>query len=252
MIYKALFYIIAFSLTSTSLVYGQNLSAKEIIQKADENLTGDHNQAQLKMTIVRPDWKREIQLKSWAVGDDLSLILVTSPARDKGTAFLKREKEMWNWQPRINRSIKMPPSMMSQSWMGSDFTNDDLARASSTVNDYTQKLMGEEDIEGRSCWIIELIPNEGVAIVWGKIKMWIDQKDFLQLKSEFYDEDDYLVNTMLGREITSLGGRTLPRILEMIPAEEEGHKTIVEYLALDFSTPISDKFFSIQNMKRVR
>ncbi len=237
---------------SSSDIKAQDLTAKEIIQKADEKVRGDHNQAHLKMTIVRPDWTREIELKSWAIGEAYSLILITSPARDKGTSFLKREKEMWNWQPRINRSIKMPPSMMSQSWMGSDFTNDDLARASSTVNDYVQNLLGEEVIEGRNCWIIELMPKEGVAVVWGKIKMWVDQKDYLQLQTEFYDEDDYLVNTMRGKDITSLGGRTLPRILEVIPAEEDGHKTVVEYVTLDFNTPIKERFFSIQNMKRVR
>ena len=236
----------------SSQLSSQDLTAKEIIEKADDKVRGLQNRASLKMTIVRPDWSREIQLKSWASGDDYSLILVTSPARDKGTAFLKRKKEMWNWQPRINRSIKMPPSMMSQSWMGSDFTNDDLARASSTVNDYKHALLGEESIEGRTCWIVELIPHEGVGVVWGKIKMWVDKADFLQMKSEFYDEDDYLVNTMNGKEITTLGGKTLPRILEVIPAEEEGHKTVVEYLSLDFESPIKESFFSIQNMKRVR
>lgn len=244
--------LIIITCLSLSSVFSQDLTAHDIIKLADEKVRGDQSQAQLKMTIIRPDWQREMQLKSWSIGEDLSLILVTSPARDKGTAFLKREKEMWNWQPRINRSIKMPPSMMSQSWMGSDFTNDDLARASSTVNDYSQSIVGEEDLEGRPCWIIELIPREGVAVVWGKIKMWIDQKDFIQMKSEFYDEDDYLINTMRGLQITDIGGRLLPRILEVIPEEDEGHKTIVEYLSLDFDTKIKDSFFSIQNMKRVR
>ena len=235
-----------------TFLLGQNYTAKEIIQKADEKVRGDQSHAVLKMTIVRPDWTREIQMKSWSVGEDYSLILVTSPARDKGTSFLKRYKEMWNWQPRINRSIKMPPSMMSQSWMGSDFTNDDLARASSTVNDYQQSIVGEEEVESRKCWIIELIPNEGVGVVWGKIKMWIDQEDFIQMRSEFYDEDEYLVNTMNGKNITTLGGRKLPQILEVVPAEEEGHKTVVEYLSLDFTEKIKENFFSIQNMKRVR
>ena len=245
-------HIVLLLLSTAGVLSGQHLSAKEIIQKADEKVRGDHSQAQLKMTIVRPDWSREIQLKSWSVGEKYSLILVTAPARDKGTAFLKREREMWNWQPRINRSIKMPPSMMSQSWMGSDFTNDDLSRASSTVHDYTQSIKGEEEVGGRICWVIDLVPREGVAVVWGKIKMWIDQEEFIQVKTEFYDEDDYLVNTMRGKEISNLGGRMLPKILEVTPAEEQGHKTIIEYITLDFNTPIKEKFFSIQNMKRVR
>lgn len=230
----------------------QQLTAHEIIKKSDDNLRGEYSQGEIKMTIVRPDWQREMTMKSWAAGEEYSLILLTGPARDKGMAFLKREKEMWNWQPTIDRVIKMPPSMMSQSWMGSDFTNDDLSRASSTVNDYEQNILGEEILEERNCWILELVPKEDVAIVWGKIKVWIDQKDFLQLKTEFFDEDDYLVNTMIGKDIQSLGGRTLARVLEVVPADEEGHLTRIEYLSLDFNKPIKDSFFSIQNMKRVR
>ncbi len=225
---------------------------KEIIQKADEKLKGRTNTSTLKMTIIRPSWQREMVMKSWAKGDEYSLILVTSPARDKGTAFLKREQEMWNWQPTIDRTIKMPPSMMSQSWMGSDFTNDDLVKQSSIVVDYNHKLLGKETIEGRTCYKLELIPLEEAAVVWGKILIWIDTQEYMQMKTEFYDEDFYLVNTMLGKEVKEMDGKLLPSVLEVIPAEEEGHKTVVEYLSLDFDADIKDSFFSIQNMKRVR
>lgn len=247
---KYLFFIaiLLFSFSADS----QELTAYEIMKKADLKQRGEYSQGELKMTIVRPDWQREVQMKSWSAGEDYSLILITAPARDRGTAFLKRENEMWNWQPTIDRVIKMPPSMMSQSWMGSDFTNDDLSRASSTVNDYVQTLLGEEIIEERNCWILELIPNEGTAVVWGKVKIWIDKEEYLQLKTEFYDEDDYLINTMYGKDIQNIGGRILPRIMEVVPAEDEGHMTIVEYLDIEFDTPIKDAFFSIQNMKRVR
>lgn len=235
-----------------TMLSGQDLTAQEIIQKADDKLRGEFNQAEIRMTIVRPDWQREMELKSWSAGTEYSLILVTAPARDRGTAFLKREQEMWNWQPTIDRVIKMPPSMMSQSWMGSDFTNDDLVKESSTVNDYEQKIIKEESLLDLKCWVIELIPKEGIAVTWGKMIIWIDQTDFMQLKTEFYDEDDYLINTMHGKDIQKFSGRSLPRILEVVPADEEGHLTRVEYLSLDFDKPISDNFFSIQNMKRVR
>lgn len=236
----------------TASIYSQDLTAIEIIKKADEKQRGEYNQGEVKMSIIRPDWTREITMKSWASGDDYSLILVTSPARDKGTAFLKRDREMWNWQPTIDRVIKMPPSMMSQSWMGSDFTNDDLVKQSSIVVDYTHQITGEAELEGRTCWEITLIPTEEAAVVWGKVKTWVDQKDFLQLKTEFFDEDDYLVNTMYGKKIDKLGGRLLPTIMEIIPADEEGHKTRIEYLSMSFDKPIKDSFFSVQSMKRVR
>lgn len=233
-------------------IQAQDLTAIEIIKKSDEKLRGKYSAGSIRMSIIRPDWSRDIEMKSWSAGDDYSLILVTAPARDKGTAFLKREKEMWNWQPTIDRTIKMPPSMMSQSWMGSDFTNDDLSRATSTVDDFVQNIVGEEVIEGRNCWILDLIPKEDVPVVWGKIKVWVDQADFIQMKTEFYDEDEYLVNTMRAKEITLIGDRKLAKILEVIPAEEEGHMTRIEYLTLSFDKPIKDSFFSIQNMKRVR
>lgn len=227
-------------------------TALEIIKKADEKVRGKSSKAQLKMTIVRPTWKREMIMKSWSLGDEKALILVTSPARDKGTAFLKRQKEMWNWQPTIDRVIKMPPSMMSQSWMGSDFNNDDLVKQSSIVVDYTHKLQGTETIDGRECWKIELTPKADAAVVWGKILSWISKDEYLQLKTEFYDEDGYLINTMIGKNIKNLGGLMLPSLVEVIPEEEEGNRTIMEYISLEFDIKVDDSFFSVQNMKRVR
>lgn len=240
------------------LVWGLSYSlvaqtdATAIIRKADEKLRGVTSKSTLKMTIVRPKWTREVQMKSWSKGNDYSLTLVTAPARDRGTAFLKRDKEIWNWQPSIDRVIKMPPSMMMQSWMGSDLKNDDLVRESSIVEDYQHRLLGEEEIDGLLCYKIELIPEEDAPVVWGKVIAWIEQADYLQLKTAFYDEDDYLVNTIYGKEIKMMDGKKLPSVMEVVPAEEEGHKTILEYLSLEFDDPIPLSFFSIQNMKQVR
>ncbi len=235
-----------------TLVGQEDMTAKEIVDKADQKLKGESSYAEMKMTVVRPSWEREMQLKSWSKGDDLALILITAPARDKGTAFLKRDLELWNWQPTIYRTIKMPPSMMMQSWMGSDFTNDDLVKQSSIVTDYHHKLLGEEEIDSRMCYKIELIPKEDAAVVWGKIIVWIDKEEFMQLKTEFYDEDGYLVNTMYGKEVKELGGKILPSIMEVIPEDEEGHKTVIEYKSLEFDQSFKDQFFSVQNLKRVK
>ncbi|MCO6480323.1 MAG: outer membrane lipoprotein-sorting protein [Phaeodactylibacter sp.] len=243
---------LALALMTSTAANAQNLTAKEIVEKADQKARGETSIGELKMTIVRPTWKREMQMKSWSKGTEYMLILVTAPARDEGTAFLKRENEIWNWQPTIDRVIKMPPSMMMQSWMGSDFTNDDLVRESSIVKDYTHKLAGRETIDGRECYKIELTPKENAPVVWGQVISWVDVKDFMQLKTEMYDEDGYLVNTMYGKKVKEMDGRLLPSVLEVIPADEEGHKTIVEYLELEFNEPIKESFFSIQNMKRVR
>ena len=227
-------------------------TAYDIVKKAEDNMRGQQAYGEMKMTIQRPKWTREITMKSWSKGDDYSLVVVTAPARDKGTAFLKRDKEIWNWQPTIDRSIKMPPSMMMQSWMGSDFTNDDLVRQSSIVTDFEHELVGREEIEGRNCYVIDLTPKPDAAVVWGKIKMWIDEKDYLELKVEFYDEDEYLVNTLYGKNIMTLGGRTLPTRLELIPEDKPDQKTIIEQLAIDFEIELQESFFSVQNLKRVK
>ncbi len=233
-------------------ISGQSESAVEVMIKVRDKMNGKTSSGTMRMTVVRPKWSRAMEMKSWSAGNELALILVTTPARDKGTAFLKRENEIWNWQPRIDRTIKLPHSMMTQSWMGSDFTNDDLVRESSIVDDYTHSFIGEETIDGRSCHKIELIPHEDAAVVWGKVVSWIDKEEYIQLKAEFFDEDGYLVNTMYGKEVKNLGGKLLPSLLEMIPAEKEGHKTIVEQLNIVFDEPMPESFFSIQNMKRVR
>lgn len=236
-------------LVSTS--FGQD--AKEIIRQAEEVRRGvETSQAEMTMTIVRPDWTRSMSMKSWSKGDDYALMLITAPARDAGTATLKRGNEVWNWAPRIERTIKLPRSMMSQSWMGSDFTNNDLVQEVSIIDDYDHRVLKDSTVEGRACWKIELIPHEDAAIVWGKIYSWIDKTDYLTLRSEFYDEDDYLINVMQSSNIRTMGGRTFATKLEMIPVEEDGHKTVMEYQSISFDAALSDAFFSVQNMKRVR
>jgi len=251
---KKLLILALISITGFAFLSFQNTdpTALEIIKKMDAKQKGNTSQSEIKMTIIRPGWSREMTMKSWGLGDDFGITVITAPARDKGTAFLKRKKEIWNFQPSIDRVIKMPPSMMTQSWMGSDFTNDDLVKQSSIVVDYTHEIVGSEEIEGRDCYKIKLTPTEDAAVVWGSVLTWVDKKDYLQLKTEFYDEDEYLVNTMLGKDIKELGGQLLPAILEVIPADEPGHKTIVENLWIKFDEPMKEGFFSIQNMKRLR
>ena len=231
----------------------QTPTAKEILQKAEEKTRGTESAySEMAITTVCPRWTREMTMKSWAKGNDFSLILITGPARDKGTAFLKRKKEVWNWVPNIERTIKMPPSMMMQSWMGTDFTNDDLVRESSTVNDYNSKAVGDSTIAGRTCWKLELIPKPEAPVVWGRVVVFIDQADFVQLRAESYDEDLYLVNVMNASEIKEMDGQTIATKMEMIPVDKKGQKTVMEIKAIQFNESISEDFFTTQNMKRVQ
>ncbi len=246
---KTNIFIMAF-LMSIVTSYAQDATA--IVQKANDLVMGKTSKGLMTMTIERPTWSRTVSMKSWSQGNEYYLILITEPARDKGQVFLKRNADMWNWMPTISRMIKIPPSMMSQSWMGSDFTNDDLVKMNSIVEDYIHKIVGDEKVGGYDCYKIELIPKENAAVVWGKINMWIDKNEFFEIKMEYFDEDMNLVNTQISSNVTQFGDRKLPAHLEMIPADKEGHKTILDMKDMEFNTDISESFFSQQNMKRIK
>lgn len=242
-------FILSLSFFAFSGIQAQ--TAQEILKKSEQKLRGSSSISELEIIVQRPKYKRSMTIKSWSKGDDYALMLVTAPARDKGTVFLKRKREVWNWVPSVERTIKMPPSMMAQSWMGTDLTNDDLVRESSLMRDFDKKLLGSETVQGRECHKIVLTPKADAAVVWGEIVVWIDKKDYMQMKSEFYDEDGYLVNTFLAYDIKNLGGQLLPSRLEIIPADNPEQKTIMIYKSLQLNVPISDDFFTTQNMKRV-
>ena len=230
----------------------QPFTAKEIIKKSEDRLRGKTSVAELSIEIVRPTWSRTMKVKGWTKGETFSMILITAPVKDKGTVFLKRNKEVWNWVPSIERIIKLPPSMMTQSWMGTDFTNDDLVKESSVINDYTQQIVGETTIDGRKCWKIEMIPLPQTAVVWGKVWVWVDQKDFLQLRIEFMDEENELVNIMSCSDIRELGGRLLSTKMVMSPVDKPGNKTVLQYQSILFNQPIEDEFFTTQQMKLIQ
>lgn len=238
------------SLFLFSVADAQN--AAEIIKKMEDKMRGDKAYMEVSMQIVRPRFTRELSMKSWSMGEDYSLILITAPARDNGIAYLKRQREIWNWMPSIDRLIKLPPSMMSQSWMGSDFTNDDLVRESSTIDDYTHKLLRKEQKNGYECYVIELIPKPNAPIVWGKVIIWVATNHYFQLRTEHYDERMQLVSYIDFSEVKNLGGREIPSKMEMVPVDKNGHKTILIQHSADFNPNINEDFFSIQNLKRVR
>jgi len=249
---KRITLMVVFFTTITFINVGaQTLTVKEIIKKADDKIRGLTSQGEMTMTIVRPDWTRSVTMKSWAKGTDYAIILITAPAKDKGQVFLKIKTDMWNWVPSIEKMIKIPPSMMMQSWMGSDYTNDDLVKESSIVKDYTHKLLGKDSIRGQMCYKIELIPLADAAVTWGKAIMWITVNGFNEWKTEFYDEDMELVNTLNAYNIKKMGDREIPTKMEIIPQDKKGNKTVLEIKSMIFNKAIDDVFFSQQNMKKL-
>jgi outer membrane lipoprotein-sorting protein len=243
--------ILAVQLISIS-IFSQQPTAKEIVKKAYDLTQGLTNESYMRMSIVRPTWQRTIAFHSWAKGRDLSLVIVTDPAKEKGQTFLKRKNEIWNWVPTIQRMIKLPPSMMSQGWMGSDFTNDDLLKAASIVEDYDHTMLGTELCNEMDCYKIKLVPKPNAAIVWGSLIKWISKKGYLQMKTEFYDEDKQLVKTESASNVKNMGDRDIPTHFEIIPFDKPGNKTIVDLDKVTFNKPMEDEFFSQQNMKIIR
>ena len=240
-------FIFFITLLSVSTAYAQ--TAKEIVQTADAKMRGNTSQAQITIQTIRPSWSREMTVKTWVKGNELALILIQSPAKEKGIVFLKRNKEVWNWMPSLEKTIKLPPSMMSQSWMGTDFTNDDLVKESSIVHDYEHSIIGDTVIAGRSCYKIRLLPKPEAAVVWGQLLVCIDKTDFLELHTRFYDEDGSLMNTMNASEVKTMDGRLIPTRFEMIPADKPGHKTVMLYKAIQYNRPLNDGFFTTEKMK---
>jgi outer membrane lipoprotein-sorting protein len=226
-------------------------TAKEIVQKADEKFRGNTSQVELTIRTVRPSWTRSMDVKAWTKGNEYSMILVQSPAKEKGITFLKHKKEVWNWMPSLERTIKLPPSMMSQSWMGTDFTNDDLVKESSIVNDYDHSFIGDTVIDNRSCYIIKMIPKPEAAVVWGQLIVCIDKKDFLELHTRFFDEEGKLINVMNAYDVRIMDNRLIPTRMEMIPMDKKNQKTEMIYRTVKYNRPIDDGFFTADNMKKV-
>ncbi len=241
-------------LACLALIAGQDAMAQnpaEIVERMDSQMRGESSYAEMTMTIERPRYTREVRFRSWSLGRDYSMILITAPSRDEGTAFLKRDNEIWNYIPNVDRTIRMPPSMMSQSWMGSDFTNDDLVRETSIVDDYSHEILREEEYNGRDAWVIEMIPDPDAPVVWGKVHVWVCKKDYIQLRTENFDQSGNLAQTLELDRIKELGGRTLPSRMIMTPSDKD-QRTILEYHKLEFDISEDERFFTQRNMQRLR
>ena len=226
--------------------------ARMIVMHTDSLLRGKSNHGIFRMTVVRPEWSRSMTMESWERGQSFSFIEVLEPPKEAGTAFLKREGQMWSWLPNIERTIKIPPSMMMESWMGSDFTNDDLLHESSIVDDYYHRYLGLDTLEAGECYKVELRPKPEVAVVWDRIVVWARAEDFMPLKEDYYDERNRLVRTMFLEDIRKLGGRVLPTRWILLPHLKQGQKTVFDMLEVDFNVNIPDRIFTRQNLERAR
>jgi outer membrane lipoprotein-sorting protein len=225
-------------------------TAEEIISQAEDAIKGKSAHGEMKMTVTTPDYTRELTMEAWYVGNKKALIIIKTPPKEAGNKTLKIGNEMWNYLKNTETTIKIPPSMMLQSWNGSDFTNDDLVRESNLTDDYFQKIIGEEEIDGELCWKILLEPKPDAPVVWGKLFYWVRKKDNLPARVEYYDEKDKLMRYMSFSEVEKMGGRTIPTKWTMQNVAKEGHSTTLKLLSMKFDINIPDRIFSFRELER--
>jgi len=222
-----------------------SVTVEEIVKKSEQMMRGDTSYGQYEIIVINPRYERKIKLKSWALGTEKSFMVIEYPIKDKGVTFLKIDNDMWQYIPRIEKTIKLPPSMMMQSWMGTDLTNDDLVKESSMVDDYTVKLLSETE----EYWEIEYIPHPDSAVVWGKIVQKINKDTFAPSIADFYDELGEPVRQMIYKEIKKIGDRYYPMYIEIVPLDDEGKKTILKTIDISFDKPNPKNVFTLQALR---
>jgi outer membrane lipoprotein-sorting protein len=225
------------------------VTLETIIKRLDTLYRSDTAYAEMEMTIQTPHWERTLTMKSWSEGLDKTFIVIESPRREKGISTLRKGNGMWNFFPKINKVIKIPPSMMMGSWMGSDFTNDDLVKESTRMEDYHAKLIQGEN---RDSYHVEFVPHKDTVSLWGKIVSEIDKKSLLPISEIFYDEKNRKIRELYFKEVRAFGNKTIPAVMELIPTTKKGHKTIVRYTSAKFDVQLAKETFTLRNLKKKR
>ena len=220
----------------------------KIIEEIDQLYRSESSRAVFDMEIVTPHWQRTMNLEAWSLGTDKTLIRINSPKKENGVGTLRVDNEMWNYLPKTNKVIKIPPSMMMSSWMGSDFTNDDLVQEFSLFEDYTYSLITPDSAREELIYI-NCIPREDLPIVWGNIVIAATRSDYLPVWQRYYDESGRLMRIETFSEIRTFSGRRIPSVMEMEPQSKEGYKTVIRYLELELDLDLGDELFSLRNLR---
>jgi outer membrane lipoprotein-sorting protein len=246
-------FLILLALTASFAVHADSESrdATDIVRDALNHWRGLSSQSEMTMTIHRPDWERSMSMESWTEGDKRSLVRVTAPRKDRGNGTLIDDNNMWTFSPKINRVIKVPSSMMNQSWMGSDFSNKDISRTDDILEQYDHSLLSESDLEGLVVYEIESVPHEDSAVVWGREVLFV-REDNVMVEQQFYDQDGELVKTLRTLEFAEMGGRAVAarQRMEKVDAPEEW--TEISLDGVEFDVQLSDSVFTLSNLRNPR
>lgn len=227
------------------------VEARDIVRGAIDYWRGTSSYSEMTMTIHRPDWERSMSMRAWTQGDDHSLVRVTAPKKDRGNGTLIDDNNMWSFSPKINRVIKVPSSMMGQSWMGSDFSNKDISRVDDIIDQYDHSILSEEQGDEKTVYRIESIPHEDAAVVWGK-EILVIRDDHVVLEHSFYDQDGELVKKLVTLEIAEMGGRTVARHQRMQKVDAPDEWTEITVESVEYDVDLSDSLFTLSNLRNPR
>jgi outer membrane lipoprotein-sorting protein len=226
-------------------------SADALLRAAFDNWRAKTSNTEVTMTVHRPDWERSLRMKAWTQGDDDALVRFVAPAQDAGNATLKLGDDTWVFNPKLNQVIRLPASMMAQSWMGSDFSYDDLSKANDVLTEYTHRLVGTAQGGGHAIYTIEAIPKPAAPVVWGKQVIKV-RDDGVMVAETFYDQDMKPVRSMTTDVIATLGGRPYPKVMTMRPSDDPGKWTRIETLSGEFDSSIPGYLFTLSNLQNPR
>lgn len=229
---------------------GSQFLAGELVRKSDDLLRGDTLHGTYSMNVATPNWTRKLKLNVWSKGRDAFFIRILEPAKEQGIGTLRLKNNMWNYLPNIERTIKIPPSLMLQPWMGSDFTNDDLVKESSVVHDYTHTIIDEKTINGNTVVIIELLPKPDAPVTWGKLILWIREIDFIPLRQEFYNQRGELIKVLTYSDVKIMNDRAIPTVWKIESFQDRGHATEIVVEEAFYNQYIDANIFTLQNLKK--
>jgi outer membrane lipoprotein-sorting protein len=227
------------------------MAPEEMVKKVDDLLRGESNVMTMQMMVTTPDWTRENTMKSWSLGTDKAFVKILSPAKDKDTRFLKLEYNLWMYIPKVEKVIKIPPVMMMESFMGSDFSYDDMVKESSMVKDYVPHLIGRDTVEQEENYVLELVPKPEAPVIYGKLKLWVRAKDLIPTREEFYNEKKEVIKVMIFRDVKKMGDRSIPTYWEMTNLKKKDHKTIIRIQEAQFNVEIEPSIFTKRNLSRI-
>lgn len=247
-----LFVLISLPAAAVEQTSQTTIKIDELIHHIDKLWRGETSRASMTMTVKTQRYKRSMTMEAWSRGKDYSLVVIRNPIKDKGIATLKVKENIWNYLPKINRVTKVPSSMMSGSWMGSHFTNDDLVKESTFEDDFDSSISFQGKRDGMAIYEMTSIPKENAAVVWGKVVMQIEQKTLAPHRALYYDEEGLLVRTMTFDQPRIIDNRTVPMRLTLQPEDKPEESTVIVYNDIILNIPISDSFFSLQNLQKRR